>query len=63
MKFSEKYPGVEMFQEPMQCIYVAPDYYPCRECQAPTRFIDYMDWRGPRPICSEECAFEAIRAP
>lgn len=57
MKFSAKYPEAGLFQEPMQGIYVVPDHYPCRECGAPTRFLDYQTGKSTSgvPLCSEEC--------
>ncbi len=63
MKFSDKYPDVEMFQEPMIGIYVAPDFYPCAVCKAPTRFIDYVAHVGVArgvPVCSEECCAKQV---
>jgi hypothetical protein len=63
VKLSDKYPDAEPFQEPMRGIFVVPDHYPCSVCKCPTRFLDYMTGQQPEkgvPVCSEECAFEAI---
>jgi len=63
MKFADKYPDVQPFQEPMQGIIVVPDHAPCHVCRGPTRFLDYhlglgLGSVGGVALCSEECAFE-----
>lgn len=63
VKFSDKYPDAYLFQEPMQGIFVVPDYYPCVECGAPTRYLDFQTGKSVEgvAICSEECcAIHAI---